>query len=57
MISNLLLRYQLTQLVPRPQFRYAAKPKLQGSFAWHAWTQAMVLGEWIDLDATLWNVP
>jgi hypothetical protein len=37
--------------------RYTAKPKLQGSFAWHAWTQAMVLGDWVDLDATLWHVP
>lgn len=24
-----------------------------GSFAWHAWTQALIGGKWMDLDATL----
>ena len=27
--------------------------KKQGAFGWHMWTQAMVDGNWVDLDATL----
>ena len=29
---------------------------VRGSFAWHAWTQALVHGRWVDLDATLHRV-
>ena len=28
-----------------------------GSFAWHAWTQALIGGRWMDLDATLHSSP
>lgn len=34
----------------------AAGEKLTGQFGWHMWSQAMVNGRWIDLDATL-HVP
>lgn len=27
--------------------------KDQGAFAWHMWTQALIDGKWVDLDATL----
>lgn len=27
------------------------------TFAWHAWTQALIGGRWIDLDATLYTEP
>lgn len=30
---------------------------VRGSFAWHAWTQAMIDGAWVDVDATLHNSP
>jgi transglutaminase-like putative cysteine protease len=29
------------------------RPGVVGSFAWHAWSQAMIGGNWVDLDATL----
>ena len=38
------------------KMRYSA-PGLRGSFAWHAWTQALVNGKWIDVDATLHHAP
>lgn len=34
----------------------AANPDARGQFGWHMWSQAMVNGRWIDLDATL-HVP
>eukprot|EP00039_Didymoeca_costata_P012890 m.188232 g.188232 ORF g.188232 m.188232 type:complete len:544 (+) comp15615_c0_seq2:123-1754(+) len=30
---------------------------VRGSFAWHAWTQAIIGGKWVDLDATLHHTP
>ena len=30
-----------------------ANPEARGQFGWHMWSQAMVNGRWIDLDATL----
>lgn len=36
--------------------RYSA-PGVRGSFAWHAWTQALVNGKWLDVDATLHHSP
>jgi len=34
----------------------AANPNARGQFGWHMWSQAMINGRWIDLDATL-HVP
>ena len=34
----------------------AKNPNARGQFGWHMWSQAMVNGRWIDLDATL-HVP
>ena len=31
----------------------AANPNARGQFGWHMWSQALVNGHWIDLDATL----
>ena len=27
--------------------------RLTGQYGWHMWTQALIAGKWIDLDATL----
>jgi transglutaminase-like putative cysteine protease len=35
--------------------RYTSR--VRGSFAWHAWTQGLIAGKWVDLDATLHAVP
>ena len=35
--------------------RYTSR--VRGSFAWHAWTQALIGQQWVDVDATLHNQP